>query len=40
MQYEKPNLEIVLLQTKDIVTLSFGGSGDGENVDGDVGGWS
>lgn len=36
MQYEKPNLEIVLLQRQDVITLSVE-IGDGENVEG---GWS
>lgn len=39
MQYEKPDMEIVLLGTEDIITLSVG-QGDGENVDGSIGGWS
>lgn len=39
MQYEKPVMEIMLLGKEDVITLSVG-IGDGDNVDGDVGGWS
>lgn len=39
MQYEKPNLEIILLKMDDVITLSVG-IGDGETVDGETGGWS
>lgn len=39
MQYEKPDMEIMLLQMADVITLSVG-TGDGEHVDGETGGWS
>ena len=37
MKYEKPNMEILLLDVTDIVTLSSESSGDGDNY---TGGWS
>jgi len=37
MKYENPNMEIILLHVKDIVTLSSETSGDG---DGYTGGWN
>ena len=39
MQYEKPDLEIILVKMDDVITLSTG-VGDGKIVDGESGGWS
>ena len=37
MKYDKPNMDIVLLEVEDIVTLSSEQSGDGDGV---TGGWN
>lgn len=37
MKYDKPNMEIMILDVNDIVTLSSEQSGDGDGV---TGGWS
>ena len=37
--YEQPYMEVIPLENQNVVTLSAG-VGDGEHVDGDVGGWS
>jgi len=37
--YEQPEMEVILFTQQDVVTLSAD-IGDGEKVDGDVGGWS
>ena len=33
MRYEKPNLELVMAEEEDIITLSNGQNGDGDNID-------
>ena len=38
MLYEKPEIELILLTTNDVITLSVG-TGDGGYVDGTEGGW-
>ena len=35
MKYDKPNIEIILLDINDIVTLSSEQAGDGDGVTGD-----
>jgi len=36
MKYEQPNIEIIMLEKLDVITLSVESSGSGDNV---TGGW-
>lgn len=40
MKYEKPIIEIILMNEMDIITLSVETGGSGQEIGGDIGGWS